>query len=176
MSICLELLADGPADFVVSVSHVSPGHQIEQLKAVQLEVVRDRPPLKCTPQYAAEEGRASEAKCGAVVAAMAELGYEPYATNCAVHKFKEAGGCEAEMMFVRPGFDETLTRTFCRSQKPHSCGPGAWSLPSDRKGWSREMHEWAGKTARGWPTPPYEARKGSRIRSSTRPARITSRG
>jgi hypothetical protein len=96
----------------------SAGAHIDRLKAVQLEVVRDRPPLKCTPQYAAEPGRESEAKCGVLVNAMAALGYSPYATNCQVHKFKEAGGCEAEMMFVRPGFDEQLVRTFCMSQKP----------------------------------------------------------
>ena len=34
---------------------------------------------------------------------MAALGFEPYDTSCAVHRFKEAGGCEAEMMFVRRG-------------------------------------------------------------------------
>ena len=51
---------------------------ISRLKAVQLEVVRDRPPLKCDPQYAAEAGRTSEAKCGVLVAAMREMGFEPY--------------------------------------------------------------------------------------------------
>ena len=131
----------------------SAGVHVERLKAVQLEVVRDRPPLKCEPQYAGEDGRQSEAKCGAVVLAMAALGYRPYDTSCAVHKFKEAGGCEAEMMFVRPGFDVALTRTFCRSQKPHSCGPGAWSVPSDRKGWTAEMRAWAEEAAKGWPPP-----------------------
>ena len=30
----------------------SGGAELRRLKAVQLEVVRDRPPLKCTPQYA----------------------------------------------------------------------------------------------------------------------------
>ena len=45
----------------------SAGRHVGRLKAVQLEVVRDRPPLKCEPQYAAEEGRPSEVKCGAVV-------------------------------------------------------------------------------------------------------------
>ena len=71
------------------------------------------------------------------------LGYQPYGTNCLVHKFKEAGGCEAEMMFVRPGFNEGLVRRYCMAQRPHSCGPGAWSLPADRRGWSAQMKEWA---------------------------------
>ena len=75
----------------------SAGPFIDQLKAVQLEVVRDRPPLRCDPQYAAEAGRTSEAKCGVLVAAMAELGYAPYDTTCAAHKFKEAGGCEVRI-------------------------------------------------------------------------------
>ena len=86
---------------------------------------------------------------------MAELGYEPYGTNCLVHKFKEAGGCEAEMMFVRPGFDEGLVRKYCMAQKPHSCGPGAWSLPGDRKGWSAKMREWAAAEESHWPTIDY---------------------
>lgn len=59
----------------------SGGRYLSQLKAVQLEVVRDRPPLKCEPQYAAEPGRASEAKCGVLVRAMDELGDEPDGTN-----------------------------------------------------------------------------------------------
>ena len=138
----------------------SAGRHVGRLKAVQLEVVRDRPPLKCEPQYAAEEGRPSEVKCGAVVEAMAELGFRPYDTNCAVHKFKEAGGCEAEMMFVRAGFDAELTRTYCRAQKPHSCGPGAWSVPSDRKKWSQAMLTWADEVAKGWP--PVESGGGAR--------------
>ena len=29
--------------------------------------------------------------------------FSRYATSCAAHRFKEAGGCEAEMMFVRRG-------------------------------------------------------------------------
>lgn len=131
----------------------SAGEMMPRLKAVQLEVVRDRPPLKCVPQYAAEAGRQSEAKCGVLVSAMERLGYRPYATNCLVHKFKEAGGCEAEMMFVRDGFDESLVRSFCMSQKPHSCGPGAWSTVGDRGSWSAEMKEWAREQARGWPEP-----------------------
>ena len=59
----------------------SGGRYLSQLKAVQLEVVRDRPPLKCEPQYAAEPGRTSEAKCGVLVRAMDELGDEPDGTN-----------------------------------------------------------------------------------------------
>ena len=53
-----------------------------------------------------------------------------YATNCAVHRFKEAGGCEAEMMFVRPlgDFNQEIVRSFCTAARPHSCGPGALSL------------------------------------------------
>ena len=55
-------------------------------------------------------------QCGAVVGAMAALGFGPYATSCAVHRFREAGGCEAEMMFVRRGdFREELARAFCVS-------------------------------------------------------------
>lgn len=95
----------------------SAGTEIERLKAVQLEVVRDRPPLKCEPQYAAEPGRRSEVKCGVVVEAMRELGFEPYATNCMVHKFKEAGGCEAEMMFVRPGFNKRCVSRLWRATR-----------------------------------------------------------
>ena len=122
-----------------------------RLKAVQMEVVRDRPPLKCEPQYAAEPGRASEAKCNALVSAMATMGYKPYGTNCDVHKFKEAGGCEAEMTFIREGFDEPFVRRYCMAQKPHSCGPGAWSLPNQRQSWTAEMHAWAKEEAKGWP-------------------------
>lgn len=132
----------------------SAGSQVGRLKAVQMEVVRDRPPLKCTPQYAAEEGRDhSEAKCGVLVRAMAELGFRPYDTNCLVHKFKEAGGCEAEMMFVRDGFDEKLVRGFCMNQRPHSCGPGAWSLPADRGSWDAATKAWAAEVASRWPPP-----------------------
>ena len=129
----------------------SAGAHLNRLRAVQLEVVRDRPPLKCTPQYAAEPGRPSEAKCNALVAAMAEMGFAPYATNCYVHKFKEAGGCEAEMMFVRPGFDMGLVRRFCMSQRPHSCGPGAWSVPADRRSWDPATKVWAAAIEKDWP-------------------------
>ena len=55
----------------------SAGTHLSQLMAVQMEVVRDRPPLKCTPQYAAEAGRESEAKCGVLVKAMEVLGFSP---------------------------------------------------------------------------------------------------
>ena len=41
---------------------------------------------------------------------MAALGFEPYDTSCAVHRFKEAGGCEAEMMFVRRGDFNKVTK------------------------------------------------------------------
>lgn len=155
----------------------SAGKHLNRMLAVQLEVVRDRPPLKCTPQYAAEPGRQSEAKCGVLVAAMADLGFAPYATNCYVHKFKEAGGCEAEMMFVRPGFDVGLVRRFCMSQRPHSCGPGAWSLPADRRGWDEATRAWAQDIEKGWPeyvlpgnqlinpyVGPYAGRNGGRLR------------
>ena len=79
------------------------------------------------------------------------LGFRPYDTTCYVHKFKEAGGCEAEMMFVRDGFDEALVRKFCTSQRPHSCGPGAWSLPADRKSWDAQTKAWAAEIEKGWP-------------------------
>ena len=136
----------------------SAGSALDQLQAVQLEVVRDRPPLKCDPQYAAEPGKQSEAKCGVLVSAMDKMGFQPYATNCYVHKFKEAGGCEAEMMFVRKellavgsAFDPSLVRRFCMSQRPHSCGPGAWSLPADRKSWDAQTKAWAAEIEKGWP-------------------------
>lgn len=144
----------------------SAGPLVANLQAVQLEVVRDRPRGdggRCDAQYAAEAGRPSEVKCGAVVQAMRALGFEPYATSCAVHKFKEAGGCEAEMMFVRPGrFDEPLVRSFCMAGRPHSCGPGAWSLKQDRRGWDAATRAWAEEAAKGWPAelPPRASRGG----------------
>ena len=148
----------------------SAGPEIRRLKAVQLEVVRDRlrgDGGRCDAQYAAEAGRPSEVKCGVVVAAMKTLGFEPYATNCKVHKFKEAGGCEAEMMFVRPGdFNEELVRSFCTAGRPHSCGPGAWSLKQDRRGWDAATRAWAQEAAKGWP--PEDVRGG---RAATRTGR-----
>ena len=95
-----------------------------------------------------------------------------YATNCLVHKFKEAGGCEAEMMFVRPGFDVRLVRSFCQSQRPHSCGPGAWSLPEHRGAWDAQTKVWARETAKEWPalplTPAAQGGRGARARRSRR--------
>ena len=42
-----------------------------------------------------------------------------------MHRFKEAGGCEAEMMFVRPGdFRQDLVRSFCSG----SVGKVAWLM------------------------------------------------
>ena len=67
---------------------------ISQIKAVQMEVVRDRPPLKCHVQYGGEQG--ALAKCNAAVSAMRAMGFEPYGTNCSIHDFHEALGCEAE--------------------------------------------------------------------------------
>jgi len=154
----------------------SAASQIHRLKAVQMEVVRDRPPLKCTPQYASEPGRPSEAKCGVLVSAMAALGFRPYDTNCLVHKFKEAGGCEAEMMFVRDGFDERLVRSFCMSQKPHSCGPGAWSLPADRGGWDVQTKAWAREVAKRWPEAPARPALGRGRGALRARARAMSRG
>ena len=140
----------------------SAGPEIRRLKAVQLEVVRDRPRgdgQRCDAQYASEPGRPQEVKCNVVVSAMRGLGFEPYATNCQVHKFKEAGGCEAEMMFVRPGdFNEELVRSFCTAGRPHSCGPGAWSLKQDRRGWDAATKAWADEVAKGWP--PEDVRGG----------------
>ena len=128
---------------------------MRRLKAVQLEVVRDRPRGdggRCDAQYASEPGRPQEVKCNVVVGAMAALGFAPYATSCAAHRFKEAGGCEAEMMFVRPGdFDEGLVRSFCTAGRPHSCGPGAWSVKQDRRSWDAATKAWADEAAKGWP-------------------------
>jgi hypothetical protein len=113
-----------------------------------------------------------------LITVIEQMGFRPYATNCFVHKFKEAGGCEAEMMFVRDGFDAGLVRRFCMSQKPHSCGPGAWSLPADRRSWDEATHAWAAEQAKGWPEPflpgtttlvnPYEPRPRGRGRGSLR--------
>ena len=55
------------------------------------------------------------------------------------------------MMFVREGFDERLVRAFCMSQRPHSCGPGAWSLPADRGSWDAQTKAWAAQVGAGWP-------------------------
>lgn len=154
----------------------SAGDAVSRVKAIQMEVVRDRPPLKCEPQYASEEGRASEAKCGVLVAAMAEMGFTPYGTNCAVHKFKEAGGCEAEMTFVRDGFDAAFVRKYCMAQKPHSCGPGAWSLPSQRKSWNETMHAWASEEAKKWPSIDLEPSHGTHASVRTRPLRLKRSG
>jgi FkbM family methyltransferase len=102
----------------------SAGAALQRIRAVQLEVVRDRKPLPCKVQY---EG-AAESKCPATVAALAALGFEPWGTNCSVHTFQDAHGCEADMTFVRPGdFDEKFVRALCTARWPHSCGPGAWS-------------------------------------------------
>ena len=81
--------------------------------------------------------------------------------NCAA----EAGGCEAEMMFVRPGdFDERLVRAFCTAGRPHSCGPGSWSLEQDRGSWDAPTRAWAAEQAKGWPPPAarHERRRGLR--------------
>ena len=102
----------------------SAGPALRHIKAVQLEVVRDRQPLPCRVQY---EG-AQDSKCPATVRALAELGFEPWGTNCTYHTFTAAHGCEADMTFVRPGdFDEELVQGLCTATWPHSCGPGAWS-------------------------------------------------
>jgi len=100
----------------------SAGQAVEQLRAVQLEVVRDRPPLKCPVQYA---GDGQYAKCPKTEAALAELGLRPFGTNCTFLRFGEAHGCEAQMTFVRPGeFDAPLVRSICALGWPHTCGPG----------------------------------------------------
>lgn len=108
------------------------GDALSQVKALQIEVVRDRPPLKCRVQYGGDAAKL--AKCNAAVSTLHGLGFEPYGTNCSVHNFHEAFGCEAQMTFVRPaGFDERLVRRFCQDDKVKTCGPGAWS-PWLRKG------------------------------------------
>ena len=67
-----------------------------------------------------------------------------------MHRFKEASGCEAEMMFVRPAdFDQELVRSFCTAA--HSCGPAAWSLERDRHSWDARTKAWAAEVAKGWP-------------------------
>ena len=86
-----------------------------------------------------------------------------------MHKFKEAGGCEAEMMFVRPGdFDERLVRNMCMREKPHSCGPGAWSLERDRGGWDAQTRAWAAERARSWPSASQGAARGGGGRAAGR--------
>ena len=56
------------------------------------------------------------------------------------------------MMFVRPGdFDQDLVRSFCTAARPHSCGPGAWSLKQDRHSWDARTKAWAAEVAKGWP-------------------------
>ena len=117
--------------------------QDSRLLPLLAQVVRDRPTgdgHPCNVQYAGEEGRESEAKCGVTVAAMRGFGFEPYGTNCSVLRFKEANGCEAQMTFVRRGdFDGELVRSYCTASRPHSCGPGSWSvgLAPPSSFWSR---------------------------------------
>jgi len=109
----------------------SAREHVHRLKAVQLEVVRSRPTgdgHKCNVQYGSNGKGAQVAKCDNTVVAMRQLGYVPFGTNCSVHRFNEANGCEAQMTFVRPDdFDRELVLSFCTSTWPHSCGPGAWS-------------------------------------------------
>ena len=109
----------------------SAGALVSRIAAVEVEVVRDG--QRCPVQYAG-----ALSKCRATERAMRELGYVPYGTNCSVHSFPEARGCEGNMVFVRPGaFNAGLVRTICGDWdgKWHrfyqhwtgSCGPAAWS-------------------------------------------------
>ena len=73
------------------------------------------------------------------------------------------------MTFVRDGFDAAFVRKYCMAQKPHSCGPGAWSLPSQRKSWNETMHAWASEEAKKWPSIDLEPSHGTHASVRTRP-------
>ena len=104
------------------------GDAISRIKAVQVEVVRDRPGpgRRCNVQYQSPGEDPEESKCAHTEAALRKLGFEPWGTNCSVVRYKTALGCEADMTFVRPGdFDQQLVRSFCVPMG--SCGPNSWS-------------------------------------------------
>ena len=82
----------------------------------------DTSKLRCPAQYAGEGGGPSLALCPRTAAAFSGFGLSPYGTNCSYHRFKEAGGCEAQMTFVRPAdFKPRLVQAFCTKQWPPSC-------------------------------------------------------
>ena len=83
-------------------------------------MVRDRSTDRCTPQYS-YPANPKIAHCRNTEAAMHEMGFEPLNTNCSVVQYREALGCEAQMMFVRRDaeWDRDLVLRFC--EKQHSC-------------------------------------------------------